>query len=88
MKIEQPRQLMHYIIDLLKAVTNYLTYRFTGHAVEWENNVKERTKQTMILKGALDVKDDEQNYPYNTEFGNGRTQKEMEEIDEEELLGI
>jgi hypothetical protein len=69
MKIER-KPLIHHIIDLLKAVTNYLAYRFTGHAIEWENNVKERTKQTMILKGALDA------------------QKEMEEIDEEELLGI
>ena len=80
MKIER-KPLIYHIIDLLKAVTNYLSYRFTGRAIEWNDNVKERAKQTMILKGTLD----ERGYPYNTEFGRDCTQ---EEIDEEELLGI
>jgi hypothetical protein len=88
--------LIHHIIDLLKAMTNYLAYRFTGHAVEWDDNAKERAKQTMILKDALAERDNEQDYPYNTEFGSGLTREEMEriddknreEIDEEELLGI
>jgi|TARA_Y100000034_G_scaffold125732_1_gene175899 hypothetical protein len=72
-KIER-KPLIYHIIDLLKAVTNYLSYRFTGYAVNW---------------------DDEPDYPYNTEFGDGLTDEEMEKIDEEnkrryddEVLGI
>ena len=49
--------IIHHIIDLLKAVTNFLAYRFTGHAVEWDDDVKERAKQTMILKDALAERD-------------------------------
>ena len=56
------KPLIYHIADLLKAVINYLSYRFTGHAIDW---------------------DDKPDYPYNTEFGDGRTHEEMEKIDEE-----
>lgn len=56
------KPLIYHLIDLLKAATNYLCYRITGHAIDW---------------------DDEKDYPYNTEFGSGKTKKEMEKIDEE-----
>ena len=69
------KSLIYYLIELFKSVTNYISYRFTGHVIKWN---------------------DEQDYPYNTEFGIGRTKEEMERIDnenseepdEEELLGI
>lgn len=86
------KPLIYHIIDLLKAITNYLSYRFTGHAIEWDDiaqDIDESDKDKPMNW------DDEQDYPYNTEFGDGLTHEEMEKIDEEnkrlyddEALGI
>lgn len=86
------KPLIYHIIDLLKAITNYLSYRFTGHAIEWDDiaqDIDESDKDKPMNW------DDEQDYPYNTEFGDGLTNEEMEKIDEEnkrlyddEALGI
>lgn len=72
------KPLIHHIIDLLKAVTNYLSYRFTGNVIEWDDiaqDIDESDKDKPMNW------DDEPDYPYNTEFGDGLTHEEMEKID-------
>ena len=47
--------------------------RFDGRSAEWA-----LSRGILFLKENFNIEDD---YPYNTEFGDGRTKKEMETID-------
>ena len=49
--------------------------RFDARSAEWA-----LSRGVNFLKENFDIEED---YPYNTEFGNGRTKEEMEDIDNE-----
>ena len=60
--------------EAIKILTTY--NRFDGRSAEYALH-----RGVNFLKDNFDLW--EEDYPYNTEFGNGRTKEEMEDIDNE-----